>query len=266
MANLPYPVRYSGYRILFSKNQAIDFGALRNAMEQLRPLYDAAAQEPFFLDDGVRDGDPVNLLMHVLQKGEFFLCMTQPLGTADNKVVGFAILRDISHGRFAYLEAWANPEFRGPEGKAAMDHHFKEIIEYAFTEWPKGLGLQKIKAEVCVANLPCLYTCDRLGFEPVGRSQLDQFHNGLAYDSVLLELLNPAIFRPVAESIKSDGLIEDAEPANVHAATSSAAVYAAPEPGEDGTAGDDGAAGSEPGHGGGELIAKLVAANAGKSS
>lgn len=230
-------------------------------MEQLRPLYIEAAKEPFFLDDGIRDGDPVNLLMHVLQKGEFFLCMTHELGTPDNKVVGFAILRDISHGRFAYLEAWANPEFRGPDGKAAMDHHFKEIIEYAFTEWPKGLGLQKIKAEVCVANLPCLYTCDRLGFEPVGRSQLDQFHNGLAYDSVLLELLNPAIFRPVAESIKPDGIIEDTFAPNIHAATSGTPIHGTTEPGEDSSASSIGEPGSEPGDGGGSLIAKLVAAN-----
>ena len=229
---------------------------MRNSLQQLTPLYALAAQDPYFLDDGIRDGDPLQLLLYVLQRGEFFLCLT-----ADKKrVIGFAILRDIVHCRSAHLEAWAHPDFRGPHGKPLMDAHFKEIIEYAFEPWPKGLGLQKIKAEVSDANTPCLITCHRLGFEAVGRSQLDQFHNGVAYDSVLLELLNPAVFKPVAESINGFEQ-QDPDPADLYAATSGADLRTADEPGEDSTPGDVSGTDYEGGASERSIIARISSAS-----
>jgi len=194
--------RFSGYRIRFVEQakQAWHWGNLRNSLQAngLPQIFEAALQEPFFIDDDLRGMDPLDLLMYALRDGEIFACF------ADGELIGICSFRDIKHCRSAQYDAWVAPEHRGPEGKAKIYQLVKEVMEYAFRDFPKGLGLKKVKADIAMGNLPALVTAQRLGFIQVGQSPLDAFHNGELHDSLLLELLNPEFFGSAVEVIKTD--------------------------------------------------------------
>lgn len=191
--------RFSGYRIRFNEpaKQVYAWGNLKTSAQTLLPMFQAALTEPYFVDDSLRQQDPLSLIMFALRDGEIFVCL------ADGELVGICSFRDIKHERSAIYDGWATPEMRKPENKHKVHALFREMMDYAFNDFgPDGLGLKKVKCDIAVANIPALVTTQALGFQQVGLSPLDAFHNGELHDSVLLELLNPEFFGSAVEDIK----------------------------------------------------------------
>lgn len=191
--------RYTGYRIRFKPEheQPWRWGNLKNSVLPLIPYFEQALEEPFFVDDTLRGQKPLDLINYALRDGEIFACY------ADGQLVGICSFRDIRQERSAIYDAWAVPEFRGPEGKEKVFQLAEEVMRYAFEPWPNGLGLSKVKVDIAIANTAALTTAVALGFVQVGLSPCDAFHNGEVHDSVLLELLNPAMFGPAVEVIET---------------------------------------------------------------
>lgn len=218
-------VKYSALKVAPEKRPY----KLASLSQSLESLYAAAMQEEFFIDDFYKQANPRNVLSGALMNGEFFL------SKSDGDVVGFLLLRGILPGRHAFMEAYALPKYRGPEGKEIIYACFKEVVDYAFSE--TGLGLKKIKAEICQSNLPALVTCEALGFLPIGMSPLDQFHLGAPYDTVLLELLNPDYFGLEPETLNNGREQQSTIGAAIHAADAIPTGASLPEPDLSGTRG-----------------------------
>lgn len=235
--------RFSGYRIKFSEKnkQAWHWGNLRKTVQQLVPFFELAMQEPFFIDDALKQLAPLDLIMYALRDGEIFACI------ADDQLVGICSFREIKPGRSAIYDAWAVPEFRAPEHRDKIFQLANEVMEYAFRDFPDGLGLVKVKADIAVGNVPAIVTAQNLGFVPVGMSPLDAFHNGEVHDSLLLELLNPSYFGSAVEVIKSDvirrGIEQDASGAAIHTDDGSSELRSATGPAGGSTASDEREAG-----------------------
>lgn len=202
--------RYSGYRLRFGEPRSYEFrkAGLRKQVEELMPIYGFAAREPFFIDDALRSYEPIDVAMTALTEGELFLCYWGD----DPTPVGVVMISEILHERKAKIDAYALPQWRESHaGRRAMSTIIKEIIAYCFRPFahdPKtpasdGLGLQKIKAEVCRQNHAALRACAALGFGYVGVSPSDALFNGVPGDTVLLELLNPEFFTNAVSQIST---------------------------------------------------------------
>jgi len=188
--------RFSGFRKTSDPFQVVK---LRRGVEQYAPVLELIAKEPFFLDDAYRQMTPVDMVMNLLSNGEVYFCF---LGEA---LVAFLSINQILPGRHGTFDAWVSPPFRG---NRAVTHAIgKElIVDYAFAPFgPFGLGLQKLKANITGANLAAGRAAIAIGFVAIGVSPGDALHDGIPYDTVLLELLNPAYFAPNAGESLSNG-------------------------------------------------------------
>ena len=195
-------IRISGYRVRFlePRTQAHQWARVKKEVETLMPIYNLAAQEPFFLDDALKGYEPLDLTTMALRDGELLLCRYE----GDDTPVGVVMISEILHQRKAKIDAYALPQFREDfRGRAKMVELIGEVIEYCFKPFPEGLGLQKLKAEVCADNLASLKACRALGFHWIGTSSLDALFNGEPRDTVLLELLNPEFFTNAISQISS---------------------------------------------------------------
>jgi RimJ/RimL family protein N-acetyltransferase len=240
--------RFSGYRIRFEEpaKQVWAWGNLKHSVQQLVPIFQAALQEPFFVDDNLRQSDPLGLIMFALRDGEIFACF------ADDELVGICSFRDIKHERSAIYDGWATPAMRARENKDKVHTLFREMMDYAFNDFGAGgLGLKKVKCDIAEANIPALVTTQALGFQQVGTSPLDAFHNGELHDSVLLELLNPKFFGSAVEDIKPDefrrGIEQASTGTTIHTDEGGASIRSATGSERDSAASDEREADHNPG-------------------
>ena len=142
--------------------------------------------EPYYVDDMMRELSAGQLLSHAIEQGEF---LAHFLG---DEPVGVSILRDIVAGRDATLEAWVFPKFRG---SYCVFNAARQLIKYAFSAFEAGgLQLRKIKAQVSANNPSAIKAVDRLGFKLVGISPADGLFTGQYTDMLLLELPSPVYF------------------------------------------------------------------------
>lgn len=192
------PIRFSGLRISLlptPEQQRDEWIARLNDVQWLLPALQQALAEPFFADDYIVDMPFDEVVKSSMQGGELFGCVH------DEKVVGFVLLRNIKPGRDAWIEAYTAPEFRG---KYPCSRQIRQILDYAFRPWnpettrsqqlfPRGLGLQKIKAAVSAANTSAHAALWRLGFNVIGRSPADGLFKGKYTDIILVEKINPAL-------------------------------------------------------------------------
>lgn len=233
--------RYTGYRLKFlePRQQPYAWAELQRNLQPLAPLMEAASQEAYFLDDYLRGLTPAQLLTVGLQDGEIFLALHA------GKVAGLMMLRDIIHERSATWEAWAHPEYRSDyRHRKVLSHFAHEVIEYAFKPYGKdGLGLIKLKAEICSQNRPALRAAMALGFRVTGMSWLDAFYNSLPHDMVLLERLNPQYFNLAnPDPIHVEEEARTAPDADLHPGTS---LHAAASASSGGAASDERPAGGD---------------------
>lgn len=191
-------MRFSGLRLPSEEGQArvYSWAALIQSVMAYAPIIQMALDAPFGLDDRYRGLSPKAIFERVLIEGEFFAFFS------GDKFVGFSIFYGITPQRSAYWGTFAMPEFRL---KSVIRLAAKDLIEYAFKPWPEGLGLIKLKADVPESNRPALRATSRLGFVPIGASLMEGLYYGKPENMILLELLNPAVFKPVIDEVKSDG-------------------------------------------------------------
>jgi RimJ/RimL family protein N-acetyltransferase len=160
-------------------------------IERWRPAFNAAWQEPYFLDDELRGYDPLQLLMRNFDQSELFVCMH------GEHLVGFAYISGID-GRSGNLEAWVNPDYRTDyRHRKVVSTLAHEILDYVFKPAGQlsaggGLGLAKLKTRIAASNRASLRAAQALGFKPIGVSPLEGFYNSSPTDIVLLEMFNPA--------------------------------------------------------------------------
>lgn len=152
------------------------------------PIVENIMADDQYMDDAWRYLNAIGFVQVTLEGGEIFVCSTEG-------VIGAMLsIRDINHQRWGYFEAWADPSFRNFKGNKSLVAYSRELVEYAFEPWPKGLGLQKLKADIAADNAPALAATRNMNFVEIGRSPLGTLHHGVPSDTVMLELLNPKFF------------------------------------------------------------------------
>jgi RimJ/RimL family protein N-acetyltransferase len=208
--------RISGYRLQFLEQKLRLFRG-QKMVQDLQPLLhlvDLWKQEPFYLDDMLASQSPMNILSWGINSGELFVIVH------DHAIIGTVKLSFIIPGRFAQMDVWGVPQIRqGYANNKIVAKTAHEIIDYAFKPFGEdGLGLMKLKANICVQNVPALKAARALRFKQFGVSPLDGFYGGQVYDIVQLELHNPVYFAPTIEDLPS-GKPTHADTADVHSPT-----------------------------------------------
>jgi RimJ/RimL family protein N-acetyltransferase len=194
--------RISGYRINFlePKVRQFRFAKMAQDLQPLLHLIDLAKQEPLYLDDALASRDNMQVLGWGLNTGELFVVINE------KAIIALVKLTFIIPERQAEMDVWVVPSMReGYKNAKIISGVAKEIIQYAFSPWTgvdgAGLGLMKIKATICANNLAALKAARALKFKQCGMSPLDAFYQGAVYDTVKLELHNPAYFAPIIEDL-----------------------------------------------------------------
>jgi RimJ/RimL family protein N-acetyltransferase len=197
--------RFSGFRK--PNRTPYQWAQLRAAIEPYAAVLQVIMQEPYFLDDSLKSMSAVDVAMQLLHTGEIYFCFY------GDKLAAFFYLSNILPERHATFGAWVQPEFRG--NRQATYLIAKELItDYAFAPFgPMGLGLKKLKGEITRANEIAGRAALAIGFQEFGISPCDALHDGIPYDTVLLELLNPDYFAPERVETLSNGP-KDAEAAD----------------------------------------------------
>lgn len=235
--------RFTGYRIRFNeaKAQPYNWQRLMESAAPLAAMLDEARKEPHYLDDMFAGYSSLELLKMTLQNGEIYACLDE------GQLKALAILRDITHERSAYMEAYAFPQFRGTR---AIKRFVIDFLDYAFKDWEQGgLGLKKIKAEVNANNKTALKACYRMGFKYIGTSPCETLCQGVPEHTVLLELLNPRYFGfEVGDRLINEKLSQSPSDANVR---STGALRATGRSTKDSPAGLESNSSNEPGRGSG---------------
>lgn len=239
----PQITKFTGFRIAQLpdiRQRQIAMADLRTRLGQLVPVIKQIMQEPYYLDDCLRDYPPIDLLMHNMNQGELFLAMH------NGAVASLVMLRDIVANRSATLDAWAHPDYRTDyRHRKVLSKIWREVKEYAFRPYDqKGLGLIKIKAEICCSNAPALSAARALGFKPIGYSPYDAFYNSLPHDMVLLELINPAYFNLAEPEVLNGQEVENATDAGAASIHSASAVSTGTRPEHGSTTGVHAGAGN----------------------
>lgn len=192
--------KISGYRINFLEDPKVRQFRFARMMQDLEPLVhlvDMWKQEPLYLDDIQMIMPPAEVLNWGMGQSELFVVIHE------RAIIGTIKLMYIIPERSAEMTVWAVPQIReGYRNHKIVHGVAKEIIDYAFLSVPQGgLGLMKLKATICAKNLPALKAARALKFKQFGISPLDAFHGGQVYDTVKLELHNPAYFASVIEDL-----------------------------------------------------------------
>ena len=130
-------IRFSGYRLwgLPPDQGAYRWAALRSEVAKYTSLVQQL-QAPFYMDDGDRQTPIIDLLMAKLQAGEIYFVFNR------QQFIGMAAITNIAYGRTAFIEAIATPDARG---SYAVGKGTGELLTYAFSDFPSGLGLKKLK-------------------------------------------------------------------------------------------------------------------------
>lgn len=140
----------------------------------------AALNEVGMLDDMWRSLTAEQIWDNWLYRGEVFGCFK------DENPVGYLVLSDIVLGRHATKSGYLIPAER---------NHFafeQQLLDYAFKNYPDGLGLVKVKS-----NIPSLMVEALQGFtvmgECVGGSPYDGLYTGQPSDMLHFEVYSPLI-------------------------------------------------------------------------
>lgn len=154
--------------------------AKKNQASKYNDLLIAALNEIGMLDDMWRNLTAEQIWDNWLYRGEVFGCFK------DGVPVGYLTLTDIVLGRHATKSGYIIPGER---------HQFElenQLLDYAFKEYPNGLGLIKIKSCIPALMVPVLQTFTAMG-ECVGSSPYDGLFGGQPSDMLYFELYSPAI-------------------------------------------------------------------------
>lgn len=215
-------VRFSGYRLykenLPPEQLAYRWHSLRNEVQQYAPLL-AGLDTGFYLDDGDRSINPVDLMMGKLQTGEVYFVFTK-----DHKdFVGICSINQIAWGRHGFIEAIATPKYHG---SFSVGQAMGEIITYAFHDFHeiKGLGLKKLKATISTSNISVAQTLANAGFKPLTVLHAEGLMGGTPTDMILMEMLNPKYFHVEKQVIQNERSTESPQLSSDRIQRPSAAV------------------------------------------
>lgn len=204
----PHMVRYSGVRVdpKFAALQKETH--VKNLMQAAPGVAAAMMSDPFLLDDFFRViTTEQQLWLTLLNSAEIILCYAGGVAVEPKNLLAVHMLRGIiGPNRHGYLFTYELPHVRGnPYMVEVMSH----VVNYAFNPMPEGLGLIKLRADVPVRDGVSLAALRGFGFQGIGVATADASHHGNLSDIVLLELLNPAIFK-TAEVISNGSQLPDA--------------------------------------------------------
>lgn len=158
-------------------------------MKLFAPLIQEAKQSTLFIEDGLAN-TPAEVIVDkfLVNNVEAFIVRDE-----NDNFIGFHALENVQVFKHAELHSWSHPEAVGLHDRRCKLQSLDEVIQYAFTPWPEGLGLLKIKARVCEENIPTLKICHRFGFVCVGKLMMEALHGGQLRNMLLLELYNPQV-------------------------------------------------------------------------
>jgi RimJ/RimL family protein N-acetyltransferase len=193
--------RLSGYRLykeeLPPEQLAYRWHSLRNEVEKYSQLLQGL-DFGYYLDDGDRNINIVDLLMSKLNTGELYFVFTK----GRKEFVGIASINQIAWGRNAYIEAIATAPARG---SFSVGQAMGEILTYAFQDFgAKGLGLKKLKATVSTHNISVAQMLANAGFKPLTVLRGEGLMGGAPQDIILLEMLNPKYFHVEKQVIENE--------------------------------------------------------------
>lgn len=175
--NLPKPVQPRYFEDRF------------NFLLQHREALDGMMREPLFIDDAFGFNTVEQFAKWAVHSCETLIAL------AGKQVVAIAFLSP--RGRNAEFLAWVHPQFRRGFRNQKIVRSFihDNLFDYAFAK----MGAVKIETRCALANRSAIAAAKNMKFSLVGVSRLDLLIQGTLFDSVLLELVNPAYETPPIE-------------------------------------------------------------------
>jgi hypothetical protein len=174
-------IRYSGVRLdpnnhLFAAQFEI---VCKKAIEEGSAIVEKALTEPFLYFDHDKPKKPEQIIREMLWMGEVFFLKK------DEDVIGYACFRNVVARRFAQLELYISPEHR----KTTALGYFKDILyAQAFSKFPDGLELVKMKAFPHPSNAASLKALKQSGFVQLCEIPFDGLLNGQLCSILMMEL------------------------------------------------------------------------------
>lgn len=96
----------------------------------------------------------------------------------DNTFVGMVNLIKIERGMewSAEINYWIDAEHAG---KGLATKALEAMLDHAFADMPRGLGLHTVRAQICLDNPASVRVAEKLGFTNSGRTDLLEVNNAL---------------------------------------------------------------------------------------
>ena len=172
-------IRFSGVRLQGNYTYIAQLQTLvKTVVEQAGSLFTESLNTPYLYWDNERTKSLEQIVGDHLCNGEVFIAYDE------DKPAGFASFRNIVPGRHAFLEIFILPEYR----KGHFLKEFRKILyDAAFSEYPKGLQLLKIKASISPHNTASIKACLNSGFVKIATIPYEGLYDGKVSDMLLME-------------------------------------------------------------------------------
>jgi RimJ/RimL family protein N-acetyltransferase len=173
-------IRYSGIRLKQDYTFPQQLEALCvSANAKTKDILEEARQAPFLLLDFDKNAEPIVLIRALLQQGE--LLLAEDAG----KIIAYVAFRSIVLGRDARLEIYVSPQYRND---AFLKEFCDALEDYAFTAYPEGLQLHKVRATIHPENKASLTAAKNREFYSFGILPFEGLFNGQLTPMIYLEL------------------------------------------------------------------------------
>lgn len=179
----------------FVLNRRIE--GIADVLETVRGLIGPQRRYPFFFDDGVVNKTSKELAAYAMQsESEFFVIRSN-----EDKLLGFQLFEKIRPGHSAIWHVFLPVEAGCPFARARS---VGEVLDYAFQEPPKGLGLWKLKLHITEDNYPARRLAEKIGAQLAGRLTDETFHGGHPYNMMIYELFSSAVINAAKEPLPNE--------------------------------------------------------------
>lgn len=172
-------IRFSGVRLQGNYTYIAQLQTLvKTIIEQSGNLFTESLKTPYLYWDNEKTKSLEQIVGDHLYNGEVFIAYDE------DKPAGFASFRNIVAGRHAFLEIFILPEYR--KGYFLKEFR-KTLYDAAFSEYPKGLQLLKIKASISLNNKASIKACLNSGFVKIATIPYEGLYDGKVSDMLLME-------------------------------------------------------------------------------
>ena len=151
---------------------------VKAVVEQAASLFTESLKAPYLYFDNERTRSIEQVVADHLHNGELFIAFDE------DKPVGFGSFRNVLAGRYAFLEVFILPEYR----KGDVTKEFNKVLyDAAFSEYPKGLQLLKLKANINPNNVSSIKGSLNSGFVKIATIPYEGLYEGKVSDMLLME-------------------------------------------------------------------------------